>query len=91
MNVHQQQLSSLGIQNSGGGFQINPGLLDSNLQTQPQNVESLFGGTDGIAAKTIFGAKKILYAPMINLSVFTRNVDGTNVLTASGLLLDKSL
>jgi flagellar capping protein FliD len=91
MADNQQQLSSLGIKNTGSGFQVDMNTLENRLKTNYQSVMNLFAGANGIASKTVFGVQKILYAPMFNLSNFTNSVGATKQFDATGFLIDHSI
>lgn len=89
---NESSLSELGIVNNSGDWSVfDRNTLESQIRTGYNDIKELFGGTDGIAEKTLFGVKKSLYAPMFSMAPAEYHPGGTSLFNVTGFLVDDTL
>lgn len=69
MEKRAAELEGIGIRQNGNGYEVENSVLESEIESRLSDIARLFGGTDGIARKTLFAAAKILYAPVSGVNL----------------------
>jgi len=91
MTSNQGGLSQAGVANTGDGYTVDAETLMSRLRTAYEEAKDLFDGAAGIAPRTSFGVKKILFSPMTAFSALERGAASSNRFDIAGSLIDSAL